>query len=140
MLLREDIVNRLSDCGHTKRLSETMLDDIVSVITNALAAGDSVRIQGFGTFKVQTAKPKRIVDCGSGEAKITKPCRLAKFVPGRNLKRVVRLGDPDDSSEGVTMTDLSEHSAEQELPSAGDCSAVTDFHGRNRSRAYMEFI
>ena len=91
ILKRADIINRLAQKGYTKRDSETVIDDVFSVITEALANGESVQVFGFGTFKVKERAPRDTVDFNRD--KITIPSYKApKFTAGEFLKRAVKEG------------------------------------------------
>lgn len=65
------------------------LDAVLSSITNALAAGDSVRLIGFGTFKVSVRRARTGRNPSTG-AEIQIPARKAPtFIAGKALKEKV---------------------------------------------------
>jgi nucleoid DNA-binding protein len=49
-----------------------------------------VVISGFGTFKVVSVKDKPVIVPGSGERKVVKAHRAARFSPGKTMKRAVK--------------------------------------------------
>jgi DNA-binding protein HU-beta len=92
MLLRKDIIDKLSQEGYTKKDSAVILDDIVKIISQALVDGEGVRLHGFGTFEVIEHKSKETIDPQSKQ-RITVPAyKHPKFTAGKHLKRAVKEG------------------------------------------------
>lgn len=92
MLKRNDIIERISLKGYTKKDAGVILDDIVQTITEALIAGESVQIHGFGTFDVKKCKPRETVDLMSKERIVIPAYKAPKFTAGKLLKRAVKEG------------------------------------------------
>lgn len=92
MLKRNDIIERLTQKGYTKKDAGIILDDLVRLITEELVAGESVQIHGFGTFEVKECAPRSTIDLQTKE-RITIPSYKApKFTAGKLLKRAVKEG------------------------------------------------
>lgn len=90
MLKRNDIIERVAKKGYTKKDSGIILDDIFATITEALVAGESVQIHGFGTFGVKECRAREVIDFQT-KNRITVPSYNApKFTPGNFLKRAIK--------------------------------------------------
>lgn len=75
--------------GMTKKSSETALDAVLQIISEALASGDKVQIVGFGTFEVKDRAPRT-----GRNPRINLPVyipakRVPYFTPGKTLKSQV---------------------------------------------------
>ncbi len=57
---KQDLVSKVAArAGLRKKDAEAALDAFVEVVKEALKRGDTVRLVGFGTFKVQERKARR---------------------------------------------------------------------------------
>jgi len=83
-----DIVARKAKL--TKKAAREAVDAFLDEIRKNLSKGDKVVISGFGTFKVVSVKDKPVIVPGTGERKIVKAHRAARFSPGKTLKRAVK--------------------------------------------------
>lgn len=92
MLKRNDIIERLMLKGYTKNDSGIILDDVFSVITEALVSGEGVQIYGFGAFDVKEYAPRETVDFQSKERIVIPAYKAPKFTAGKLLKRAVKEG------------------------------------------------
>ena len=52
-LTRNDIIERISSIGFTKKKSEEIFDAIVELMKTTLVSGDDLLISGFGKFCVK---------------------------------------------------------------------------------------
>ncbi|MCV2352678.1 MULTISPECIES: HU family DNA-binding protein [Roseateles] len=75
--------------GATRAAATASLDAALSAITEALAAGDSVAILGFGNFKVSERAARTGKNPATGEALEIAAATVAKFTPGKALKDAV---------------------------------------------------
>jgi DNA-binding protein HU-beta len=75
--------------GVTRAAATTMLDATLGTITEALAAGDSVALLGFGTFKVSARAARTGKNPATGEALEIAASTVAKFTAGKALKDAV---------------------------------------------------
>jgi len=66
-----------------------LLDAILSTITEALVAGDSVALVGFGTVKVGALAARTGKKPATGEALDIAASTVAKFTAGKALKDAV---------------------------------------------------
>ncbi len=77
--------------GSTRAAATASLDAALSSITEALAAGDSVAILGFGNFKVSERAARTGKNPATGEALEIAAATVAKFTPGKALKDAVNV-------------------------------------------------
>lgn len=76
--------------GITKKDADLYVDTFVNVVAEALSKGDEVKLIGFGTFKPYQRAEKNGVNPQTGE-RITIPAKtVPKFVPGKELKDIVK--------------------------------------------------
>ncbi|MBT9491948.1 MAG: HU family DNA-binding protein [Paucibacter sp.] len=75
--------------GSTRVDAAAMLDAALGSITEALTAGDSVAILGFGNFKVSERAARTGKNPATGEALEIAAATVAKFTPGKALKDAV---------------------------------------------------
>jgi nucleoid DNA-binding protein len=75
--------------GSTRVDAAAMLDAALGAITEALTAGDSVAILGFGNFKVSERAARTGKNPATGEALEIAAATVAKFTPGKALKDAV---------------------------------------------------
>jgi len=74
----------------TKKAARDAVDAFLDEIQKSLSKGDKVVVSGFGTFKVVSVKDKPVIVPGTGEKKVVKAHRAARFSPGKTLKRAVK--------------------------------------------------
>jgi len=86
-----DLVKTVARRAHlTKKASLEAIDTFLSETQKALIRGEKVILSGFGTFRVASVKDKEVVIPKTGERKVVKSHRAARFTPGRALKKVIR--------------------------------------------------
>ena len=87
---KEEMVDALAQrTGFTKKDSETVLDTVFQIISEALVSGDKVQVVGFGTFEVKDRAPRM---GRNPKANIPVPIpakRVPSFKPGKMLKDLV---------------------------------------------------
>ena len=64
--------------------------DMVSAVTNILAQGDSLTIQGFGTFETRRKEARLSVNPATGKRFIVPPKVVPVFRPGVTLKDKIK--------------------------------------------------
>lgn len=92
MLTKDDVVYRLAEMGYTKKDAMIAVNDILWVVTDALANGDSVQFHGFGTFDAKDVAARETIDIRSKERIVIPPYKAPKFTAGKQLKRAVKEG------------------------------------------------
>jgi len=75
--------------GVTKVVAAQVLDAALGSITEALVAGDTVALIGFGNFKVSDRAARTGKNPATGEPLEIAAAKVAKFTPGKALKDAV---------------------------------------------------
>ncbi len=87
---RAELVAEVADrTGMTKKNTDEVLECILQVIGDALAQGESVQFQGFGTFEVRERAPRTGRHPVTGEPIIIPPAHIPAFKAGKILKEKV---------------------------------------------------
>lgn len=73
-----------------KNRMEEMMESAVEMMTEALAAGEKVRLVGFGNFSVKNRKGRVGRNPRTGEKIEIPTTKCPTFVAGFNLKKAVR--------------------------------------------------
>jgi DNA-binding protein HU-beta len=74
----------------TKTQAEAALDALVSILTEAMKAGDSVTFTGFGSFKVTERAARKGRNPRTGKEIDIPAGKAVKFTPGKALKDAVK--------------------------------------------------
>jgi len=75
--------------GLTKKETSNVVDAITSAITDSLVRNERVTLVGFGTFEVRKRKARRGVNPQTRETIQIPARKVAKFVPGKSLRKAV---------------------------------------------------
>ena len=111
-----------------------------SIIAESLAAGDSVKIKGWGTFKVAPMNDRESTNVNTGERIVIKGYNKVTFTPENTLRELinkpfaqfeaVELNDEYDSSHELADNALEEEqeesSAPEEMPTEREETVVPD--------------
>ena len=104
--------------GRPKNLCEDFLRELFSICADALEEGDSVRIKGFGTFKLAMVEARKSVDVSTGEDIVIEPYRKVLFVASRELAAAVNspfeMFQTVELAENDTAVEDSEENPEEE--------------------------
>jgi len=109
-----------SKASVSKRAAEEFLKMMITTIEDALLAGESVKIKGFGTFKLQWNEPRKSVNVQTGEDIVIEGYYKVGFAPDSSLKNLVN--EPFAHLEPVTLDDDGEpkievvNESEEEIP------------------------
>ena len=76
--------------GLTKKDAEAALNAYTEVVTDALKAGDSVQLIGFGTFEVRERAARQGRNPPTGEAIEIAAAKVPAFKPGKALKDAIQ--------------------------------------------------
>ena len=85
-----DLINEVAKVVSTKKEAQEAVDCVLSSITSAMKAGDTVALVGFGTFKVVERKARKGRNPQTGEEIDIKASKAPKFTPGKTLKEAVK--------------------------------------------------
>lgn len=118
------LVNLLAErSGKSKKQCEDFIKEFFNTIANALADGDSVRVKGLGTFKVQTVMERKSIDVNTGqEIEIPRHSKIS-FIPAKELADEVNapfemfesVEIPEDSDE-IQATIVEEDPTDKTAP------------------------
>ena len=75
--------------GSTKKDAEKAVNAAIDAVSEALAAGNSIQIAGFGTFEVRERAEKQGRNPRTGEAITVPAAKVPAFKAGRGLKEAV---------------------------------------------------
>lgn len=90
-MTKKDLIETVSVKARlSKKASKQAIETFLSEIMKALAAGEVVKLSGFGTFKTKMFKGKTITAIGSKESKKIAPRRMPRYVPGTKIKKMVQ--------------------------------------------------
>lgn len=64
---------------------EDVLDSLVSVLTNALIEGKTIRIERLGTFAPKLSRPRKFFNVKKGEFQVSKGRNSMSFKPTSTL-------------------------------------------------------
>lgn len=88
--LADKVVAKLKDIKVKKVTVEKMLEESLNAITDALVKGEKVRLVGFGNFVVRTRASRVGRNPQTGEQINIPQSKFPAFVPGINLKKVIK--------------------------------------------------
>lgn len=92
--------------GETKRGCEEFMRELFAIVSEALVAGESVRIKRLGTFKISDIEQRRSVDVSTGDEISIPPHKRIVFIPSKEMaERVNREFEmlfPVELADGVT--------------------------------------
>ncbi len=84
------LVSEVAKVLGTKKDAQAAVDRVIETITGALKKGDTVRLVGFGTFKVVKRSARKGMNPKTGEPIKIKAKNAPKFIPGEALKNAVK--------------------------------------------------
>ncbi|PCJ20579.1 MAG: hypothetical protein COB02_03400 [Candidatus Cloacimonadota bacterium] len=70
--------------------AQKALDVFFDTVKDALKAGESVQLVGFGSFKVSERKERKGINPQTKEEITIKATKVPKFVPGKQFKELVK--------------------------------------------------
>lgn len=85
-----DLVKEVAKVVNTKKQAQVVVDCVFSTITKTLKKNDTVKLTGFGIFKVIKRKARKTRHPRTREEIKIRAKKVAKFVPGKALKDAVR--------------------------------------------------
>ena len=78
--------------GHTKTDTEKTLNALLETIVETVAAGDSLTLVGFGTFKAAHRAAREGRNLATGQSIAIAATTVPKFAPGATFKAKVNGG------------------------------------------------
>lgn len=68
---------------------DALLQSIVDVLAEAMAAREPVELDGFGTFTTRTSRPRTVININTREKIVVSPRLCPHFEPGQTLINAV---------------------------------------------------
>ncbi len=91
------------ESGRSKRFSEDFLREFFSLISEKLTEGDSVKIKGFGTFRLSRVEPRKSVDVTTGQPMEISSHTKVTFTPAKELAEAVNA--PFEAFSAIEISD-----------------------------------
>lgn len=107
--------------GLQRKECEDLLRSFFQHISDALEAGDNVKVKGFGTFKISQVEARMSVDVNSGENYEIPPHSRIVFLPSKELASVVNR--PFGMFETIELDDRVEEDELRDIDDLSDASA-----------------
>lgn len=99
-----ELVDLMSEAtSTTKRVCELFLRELFNTVSQALIEGETVKINGIGTFKVSNVKSRKSVNVSTGEAVNIMGYKKITFTPDKALAAAVNK--PFEQFETVVLND-----------------------------------
>ncbi|HEV8579963.1 MAG TPA: HU family DNA-binding protein [Thermoanaerobaculia bacterium] len=88
---KADLVNSIVDSvdGITRRQATEAFDAVFAAISDALKAGESAKVPGFGSFNVSERAARKGRNPATGESIKIKASKSVRFKAGKELKETV---------------------------------------------------
>jgi DNA-binding protein HU-beta len=88
---KNDLIAVVSQKAHlTRKAARESMETFLAEVQKTLSKGEKVVISGFGTFKSVIVKDKAVINPQTKQKQIVKSHRVARFTPGRSLKKSVK--------------------------------------------------
>ena len=87
-----DAVNRM--VGLSRNESAQLVQSVLALVTESLAAGESVKISSFGTWLVRDKAARAGRNPRTKVPAVIKPRRVVTFRPSATLKKITNGEDP----------------------------------------------
>lgn len=92
-----------SATGKTKKVCEDFLREYFRLVSEVLESGDTLKIKGFGTFKIVEVESRESVNIATGEKQEIAAYRKVSFTPAKELAAAINA--PFIDFESVEMDD-----------------------------------
>ena len=93
-LTKKEIINSIyMQIGFSKKISENLLEDILSIILDELLKNKKVKIPKFGTFVLRYKKSRIGRNPKTKEKKIISERNVILFKPSKDLKNYINSND-----------------------------------------------
>ena len=90
---KSDLVNSIADSveGISRKQAVAAFEAIFDAMTEALKAGDTVKVPGFGSFAVSQREARKGRNPATGESITIKASKSVRFKVGKELKESVNV-------------------------------------------------
>ena len=89
-LTKKDLINSVyMRIGYSKKISELLIEDIITIIINNLKKNKKIKISNFGTFSIRHKKNRLGINPKTKEEKLIKSRNVVLFKPSNDLKNYI---------------------------------------------------
>tara|TARA_B100000686_G_C16498453_1_gene815790 strand:+ start:248 stop:547 length:300 start_codon:yes stop_codon:yes gene_type:complete len=89
-LTKKEIINSLyMQIGFSKKISENLLEDILSIIVQNLKKHKKIKISSFGTFSIRSKKSRLGRNPKTKEKKLISERNVVLFKPSKDFKTYI---------------------------------------------------
>ena len=93
-LTKKDLVNLIyMQIGFSKQVSENLIDDFFSLITQNLKEKEKIKLSKFGTFSIRLKKTRIGRNPKTKEIKKISERKVVLFKPSKEFKNIINLKD-----------------------------------------------
>ena len=93
-LTKKDLVNSIyMQLGFSKKISESLIDDFLSVIVENIKKNEKLKISNFGTFSLRHKKSRIGRNPKTKEEKTISARKVILFKPSKDLKEFINNQD-----------------------------------------------
>ena len=93
-LTKKDIINSIyMQLGFSKKILDTILDDVLYIIIKNLKKNKKVKISNFGTFEIRKKKEREGRNPKTKEKKYISARNVVLFKASKDFKKFVNLKD-----------------------------------------------
>ena len=93
-LTKKDLINQIyMQIGFSKQISESLIDDFLSLFVENLIKEKKIKLSKFGTFSIREKKERIGRNPKTKENKIIKARKVVLFKPSREFKEFVNQED-----------------------------------------------
>ena len=89
-LTKKDLINSVyMRIGYSKKISELLIEDIITIIINNLKKNKKIKISNFGTFSIRHKKNRLGRNPKTKEEKLIKSRNVVLFKPSNDFKEYI---------------------------------------------------
>ena len=89
-LTKKDLINSVyMRIGYSKKISELLIEDIITIIINNLKKNKKIKISNFGTFSIRHKKNRLGRNPNTKEEKLNKSRNVVLFKPSNDFKEYI---------------------------------------------------
>ncbi len=93
-LTKKDLINQIyMQIGFSKQISESLIDDFLSLFVENLIKEKKIKLSKFGTFSIREKKERIGRNPKTRENKIIKARKVVLFKPSKEFKEFVNQED-----------------------------------------------
>ncbi len=89
-MTKADLVNALVDRGYARSTAMEAVDDVVKILSNTLAKGETITLRGLGTLKVRIAKEKIGRNITKGSSVVVPEHKTVKLIISKKIKDALK--------------------------------------------------